>query len=147
MIGWLRNRFRVRFKVMVLVCKRSPNMIFFTWADRLNIIYFSRSVILLCSEVAIMLSRRAAILIIMGKRIEKGKYKTAAQGDEDRNLPGCVWNKLISVSMPFICAWLMVKWSNNVISNYVFLKDINRFPLMLDASFIVSMPVCKVKLT
>jgi len=44
----------------------------------------------LCSEVAIMLSRRAAILIIMGKRIEKGKYKTAAQGDEDRNLPGCV---------------------------------------------------------
>jgi len=46
----------------------------------------------------------------MGKRLEKARFKTAVQGDEDRNLPGCVWNKSLNVSMPYdeVLVWLFV---------------------------------------
>jgi len=44
-----------------------------------------------CSDVGITFLCRATTLLIMGKRIEKAKDKTDAQGDEDESLQGCVF--------------------------------------------------------
>jgi len=75
----------------------------------LRVVWYNIAVLLLC---------RATKLVIMVKRIEKAKDKTAAQCDEDGNLPGCVFEidgrvVLCCFSVLFLCSSLMIRLQEN----------------------------------